>query len=99
MVFNVRHNVNKYCLHFKTIDPNVCSKMHCSLAKQDTSTANICLVIPIQAVAQPCISLSNPYELLKTRPNLQPGRDLTAPAFSNVGSVLKCDNAKRQGLK
>jgi hypothetical protein len=69
--------------------------MHRSLAKQDTSAANVCLVIPIQTVVQPCISLSNPYELLKKkRPSLQPDRDLTTPFFNNVGSVLKFDNAK-----
>jgi hypothetical protein len=73
--------------------------MHRSLAKQDTSIANVCFVIPIQAVAQPCISLSNPYELLKKRPNLQPDRDLTTPSFSNVGSVLKFDNAKKEEIK
>jgi len=69
--------------------------MHGSLAKQDKSTANICLEIPIQAVAQPFISLSNPYELLNKQPPLQPDRDLTTSSFSSVGSVLKFNNAKK----
>ena len=72
--------------------------MHRSLAKQDTSTANVCFVIPIQAVAQPYIPLSNLYELLKKRPNLQPDRDLTTPSFINVGSVLEFDNAKKEEI-
>jgi hypothetical protein len=58
-----------------------------------------CLVIPIQAVAHPWILLSNPYELLKKQPNLQPDWDLTTPSFSNVGSVLKFDNAKKAEVK
>ena len=88
MIFSVRLNVNKYCLHFKTADPSVCSKMHRSLARQDKSTANVCLVIPIQTVAQPCISPSNLYELSKKRPNQQPDRDLATQSFSNVGNSL-----------
>jgi len=73
--------------------------MHRSLAKQDTSTANVYLVIRIQTVAQPCISLSSPYELWNKRPDLQPGKDLTTQSFSNVGSVLKFDTAKRAEVR